>query len=489
MKLIYTAFVFLLVLVMSAQSEQKIENITIKNSTILLFDASSSMSGDKMNNAKIAVKEFISGLDPVSDEVALIVFYDCGNIKVEQPFTSDQSVILSKIDPIRPSRNTPISGAIDFAKNCISQNANGTKKKIILFTDGEETCPYTATYKGQEDIEISIIGFDIRKGSAQETKLQDVAKKVGGNYLNADDASNPKALANSLQQAYAGAINTRNLDYATVWNNKGVALYFQGKYDEAIKCFDEAIKLNSSEPSYWNNKGYAFNNQGKYDEAIKAYDEAIKLNSSEPSYWNNKGYAFNNQGKYDEAIKAYDEAIKLNSSEPSYWNSKGNAFNNQGKYDEAIKAYDEAIKLNSSEPSYWNSKGAALDNQKKYDEALKSYDEAIRLNPEYASAWNGKGVSLVSQGKYDEAIQACDEAIRLDPINSAVTWYNKGSALGRQGKYDEAIKCFNEAIKLDPKSAFAWNGKGSALDALGKHDEAIKCFDEAIKLDPTKRKI
>ena len=28
------------------------------------------------------------------------------------------------------------------------------------------------------------------------------------------------------------------------WNNKGNALYDQGKYDEAIKAYDEAIRLD-----------------------------------------------------------------------------------------------------------------------------------------------------------------------------------------------------------------------------------------------------
>ena len=51
--------------------------------------------------------------------------------------------------------------------------------------------------------------------------------------------------------------------------------------------------------------------QGKYDEAIKAYDEAIRLDPKYADAWNNKGTALNNQGKYDEAIKAYDEAIRL----------------------------------------------------------------------------------------------------------------------------------------------------------------------------------
>lgn len=62
----------------------------------------------------------------------------------------------------------------------------------------------------------------------------------------------------------------------------------------------------------WCNKGYALISQGKYDEAIKAYDEAIRLNPNLAAAWCNKGYACLGQYKYAEAIKAFDEAIRLN---------------------------------------------------------------------------------------------------------------------------------------------------------------------------------
>ena len=62
-------------------------------------------------------------------------------------------------------------------------------------------------------------------------------------------------------------------------------------------------------PQAWNNKGNALNYQGKYDEAIKAYEEAIRLDPNYVDAWYNKGIALDSQGKYDEAIKAYDEAI------------------------------------------------------------------------------------------------------------------------------------------------------------------------------------
>ena len=65
------------------------------------------------------------------------------------------------------------------------------------------------------------------------------------------------------------------------WYNKGYSLYEQGKYEEAIKAYDEAIRLDPNLAQAWNNKGEALRNQGKSDAAIKAYDEAIRL---DPNY-------------------------------------------------------------------------------------------------------------------------------------------------------------------------------------------------------------
>jgi len=35
-----------------------------------------------------------------------------------------------------------------------------------------------------------------------------------------------------------------NPDYIEAWHWKGVALYNQGNYEEAIKCFDKALEIN-----------------------------------------------------------------------------------------------------------------------------------------------------------------------------------------------------------------------------------------------------
>ena len=42
---------------------------------------------------------------------------------------------------------------------------------------------------------------------------------------------------------------------------------------------------------------------GRYEEAIKAYDEALKINPQDADAWTNKGNALSNLGRKEEAIK------------------------------------------------------------------------------------------------------------------------------------------------------------------------------------------
>ncbi|MCJ7444174.1 MAG: tetratricopeptide repeat protein [Methanotrichaceae archaeon] len=98
---------------------------------------------------------------------------------------------------------------------------------------------------------------------------------------------------------------------ATLWDDKAHALYDQGKYDEAIRAYDKAIKLDPNHADAWNNKGNAFFNLNKYDKAISAYDKAIGLDPVKARSWFNKGNALKIIGKYNHAIEAYDKALQL----------------------------------------------------------------------------------------------------------------------------------------------------------------------------------
>ena len=153
------------------------------------------------------------------------------------------------------------------------------------------------------------------------------------------------------------------------WNTKGIALGSQGNYADAIKAFDEAIKLDPNDATAWNNKGIVLNalgrateanasfatswntkgialgSQGNYADAIKAFDEAIKLDPNYAAAWNNKGSALNSQGNYDEAIQAYNEAIRLDPNYALAWNNMGAALEALGRDTEASTVFAKAKEL------------------------------------------------------------------------------------------------------------------------------------------------
>ena len=133
------------------------------------------------------------------------------------------------------------------------------------------------------------------------------------------------------------------------WRNKASALYFLGKYDEAIKCYDRAITIDPNNPVLWNNKGLALYNLGKFDEAILSYEHAITIDPSDADAWNSKGDSLNSIGKFDEAILSYEHAITIDPSDADAWNSKGDSLNSIGKSNEAKKCFAKSKELELAE--------------------------------------------------------------------------------------------------------------------------------------------
>ena len=241
----------------------------------------------------------------------------------------------------------------------------------------------------------SIIELTVPCGDALYSPDEDPTRRWGG------------LLSDTFARYLEGvsASKKRNPQFSEAWLGKCLALGSQGEYDEAIKSFEEAIRLDPNNALAWNNKGIALGDQGKHDQAIEAFEKAIALNPPDAIAaiaWRNKGHSLLNLGKYNESIQANDKAIELNPKFVDAWNDKGNALIRLQKYDESIDVFKKTIQINPKFKWAWNSKGIALGNKGEYDGAIKAFEEAIRLDPKFADAWIGKGVALGIQGNLME---------------------------------------------------------------------------------------
>jgi tetratricopeptide (TPR) repeat protein len=58
---------------------------------------------------------------------------------------------------------------------------------------------------------------------------------------------------------------------------KGTSFLEDGKYEEALDCFEKILVSNPNNPDIWNKKGIALRSMGRYDEAIKCFNKSLEI--------------------------------------------------------------------------------------------------------------------------------------------------------------------------------------------------------------------
>ena len=132
---------------------------------------------------------------------------------------------------------------------------------------------------------------------------------------------------------------------AFAWYIKGAALADLEKHEEAIACYDTAIRMDPRNAEVWNSEGVSLEILGRYEQAVKCHDKAIEINPRNADAWSNKGVALMGLKKYKEAVECYDRATEIDPKFTEAWGGKGLALGHLGRYRDAIKCEDKALEI------------------------------------------------------------------------------------------------------------------------------------------------
>ncbi|WP_293347462.1 MULTISPECIES: serine protease [unclassified Microcoleus] len=281
----------------------------------------------------------------------------------------------------------------------------------------------------------------------------------------------------AIERAIEEAEKQNQKDFALYWR-KGVTLRELKRDPEAIIAYTKSIEIQPH-PYPYVNRGSLYGGKGDYDNALKDYNEAIKLDPKNAIAYSNRGDVYYNKGDYDNALKVYTEAIKLDPKYAIAYSNRGNLYREKGDYDNALKDFNEAIKLDPKYAIAYSNRGNIYSDKGDYDNALKDFNEAIKLDPKLADAYYNRGNVYYGKGDKDNALKDYTEAIKLDPKN-AFAYGNRGAVYGDKGDKDNALKDYNEAIKLDPKSTVAYFNRGAMYEKMGNQEKAIADFQTAL---------
>jgi len=262
-------------------------------------------------------------------------------------------------------------------------------------------------------------------------------------------------------------------------------------WENSIKIFQHAINVTVKKyPSFvgiYNNLGVVLIAQNKFEEARTNLKKAVELQPNYPESQNNLGYALSELNRFSEANIHYKKAIRLKPDYAEAHNNLANSLSKKSNFNQAIIHYKKAIQLKPEYSEAHFNLGVTLNKWNHSEEAISQLEEAIRLEPNFFQAHLALGNILILKDKFERALYHLEITIKIDPNNS-IAHNSLGSILGQQGNLKKAIAHFNTSLKLNPFYEEAHQNLGTALAGMGLPEQAVYHLKIAKELESKKIK-
>jgi tetratricopeptide (TPR) repeat protein len=198
-------------------------------------------------------------------------------------------------------------------------------------------------------------------------------------------------------------------------SNLANLLVQNGRLEEAVGHYEEAIRLAPSYPEIHFNLADALAKMKRLPEAIAQYEAALRLNPNYAGAHANLGTALVASGRPAEAIPHFEQALRIKPDIAQAHYGLGFAFEATGDLPAAMVQYRDALRAdpNDVEAHYHLANGLA--NGGRMAEAVEHYQAALRLRPDYAEVHANLGLALAGEGRSREALEHLQRALQLKP--------------------------------------------------------------------------
>ncbi len=304
-------------------------------------------------------------------------------------------------------------------------------------------------------------------------------------------------------------------------NQRGLALYEEGSYEEAITMFLQALERDPQNGEYYNNLGMAYIAVGQYDEALAAFDNAAASSNRDSVLELAKrgsGIAYLSAGHYSKAADFFNEALiyapdNYGDTELDILYYLAEAQGRAGDTISAVETYTQIISYDDSVDAYML-RGLAYQNAGDNASAEADLETAISQSRKNYKIYLALYEVLMAQDKTDEAAQILDDALELggktgedysnrgiiymykedyasaqEAFNTALENGYTGAYLGlaeslmRQEDYEGAAAQYEAYLAVDSQNAEAYNQYGLCLMSLSRYEDARTAFEQGLALN------
>lgn len=275
----------------------------------------------------------------------------------------------------------------------------------------------------------------------------------------------------SLTAAFVAASVRRNEDYRS---------------DLAI--WQDNAEKRPGNPRAQFNCGVMLKRQGRIDDAIARYREALRLCPDYAHCHNNLGSALMTKNAVNEATAHFQEAIRLDPKYVEPYNNLANVWLHLGRAEAAVPLLERALQLKPDHAEAHNNMGVAAVRRGESQEAVRHFEKALHFKPDLAQARENLADALMGcDGRAAEGVAIYEQLLKQAPANVhlclRLAWLLATRPLSQGGDPVKAIAWAEQACE--------WSGPGqpNCLDVLaaayaaqGRFSEAVCAAERAMQL-------
>ncbi len=185
----------------------------------------------------------------------------------------------------------------------------------------------------------------------------------------------------------------------------GNTYFLLGRYQDAISCWEEGIRLYPDFAEAQYQLGLAYYMTSQWQKAADTLKQAIRLKPDNAEARCSLGLAYEKLGCEQEAVDSYRQAVRLKPELAEAHVFLGAACGRLGWHEEAMAAYRQAIRLKPDDARMHFLLGQTFGAVDRYQEEMVEFKEAIRLKPDFAEAHAGLGVAYLDLGDRGAALE------------------------------------------------------------------------------------
>ena len=427
---------------------------------------------------------------------AIAIFQDC--LKVEPNYEPARTKLIQAYQK---------TGQSNQATRLIEQRVKSQQGHRSFRESAESYNRLGTLHYQQGDVDKAIQAFEnaLKRSPHHKTAKQNL------NQLYRQKAFNAlKRRAFNEGTTYFNKAIRLNPEDATTYRVMGDGYALVSRFSDAITHYQKGLEIAPDDAEIrqnlvitYNNYGVTLRNNGKWDAAIRAYRDALAL---KPTYqltstnlrdalWQ-KANNLRQSGRSAEAITTYRELQKLQPDDTDIASLLGELYLKVKDYPAAISALQQVYTAQPTNEqaqrnliAAYQQHARALRNQRKYSTALAQLQEAIDLFPNDINLRLNLAQAYQHVGKYEQAQSELEQILAQDPNNKNAKTelvnlqVRRGNALMNRKKYAEAVAIF-EGIPASEKTIDMHNMIGYLYLVQGEHLKALATFETVLAKRP-----